>query len=431
MKTPIRAWKGLQEPSAYVGLCIILLSLILYLPFLAVPFLPDDYLQITLARNFGPIGQWRNLFDDPLFRNRATSLVLTYWTDSLFPLSPLACGTSSILLHAVNGILVYFLGTARAIGWRLSALTAIMFVLQERHHEAVIWYASLPELLVFMFVLVTLLLWIRWLHHDGASIALWSAALTSFALALLSKESAVAAICFMIIFAVLEKSSFRRTVLGLTPFVLASIAYVLWVFQGHDQNHHFSDGTFVLQSGFLKVAILSMGRGLWLWGWLALIFLVSVGIRNRKLLGAALVWMFGALLPYSFLTYMTTVPSRHHYLAAVGCSLVIALAMVRLSERRAFSRVIPLCFMIIGLHHALYLWTAKYRQFEKRSEPIEAFMGFLDKEPRRPVLIHCSDYLFLEAQRAAHLRRGEPEQNVVLDLAAADDRGPSYCLPKL
>jgi hypothetical protein len=79
----------------------------------------------------------------------------------------------------------------------------------------------------------------------------------------------------------------------------------------------------------------------------------------------------------------------------------------------------------------VYLWTAKYRQFEKRSEPIESLIHFLDTEPRRPVVIHCSDYLFLEAQRAVHLRRGEPEQNLLLDLSAVDGAGPSYCLPKI
>src|SRR5262249_11296918 len=160
VKKPAFSSNLLERPSLYIGLWIVLLSGIPYFPFLAVPFLPDDYLQITLARELGPVSHWLHLLDDPLFRNRATSIVMTYWTDWLFPLSPLACGISSILLHALNGLLVYGLGAARSIGWRLSALTAIMFAVQERHHEAIVWYAALPELLVFMFVLTTLLLWL-------------------------------------------------------------------------------------------------------------------------------------------------------------------------------------------------------------------------------------------------------------------------------
>jgi hypothetical protein len=408
-----------------------LLSAILYLPFLAVPFLPDDYLQITLARQLGPIRHWHDLFADPLFRNRATSLVMTYWTDWFFPLSERACGISSILLHAVNGLLVYGLGMARSIGWRLSALTAITFALQERHHEAVVWYAALPELLVFMFVLTTLLLWIGWLHQEGTSIAIWIAMLMSFALALLSKESAVVGVLLMLLVAFLENAQIRRLLYGLTPLLIMASGYMVWVFAGRPQNHHFSDGTFVFQMGFVKTAVLSAGRGLWLWGWAALVLLLVLRTRKISLLISALVWILAGLLPYSFLTYMRTVPSRHHYLAAVGCSLIIAMAILSLFERTRRPQLIPLFLLVIGLHHTAYLWTVKYRQFERRSEPIESLIRFLGNEPRRPIVIHCSGYLFAEAQRAAYLRRGEPEQNLVLDLSPTNDDNPSYCLPEL
>jgi hypothetical protein len=424
------SFEALQEPSACVALCIVGLSCLLYLPFLTVPFLPDDYLQITLARSLGPVDQWGHIFEDPLFRNRATSLLLTYWTDLLFPLSPLACGISSILLHGVNGLLVYGLGSARSIGWRLSAITAILFATQERHHEAIVWYASLPELLVFTFVLITLLLWIRWLHANGISITLRTVMLISFVLALLSKESAVVAIPLMALMAFLEKAPIRRTLWALIPFILICGVYVLWVLQGRENNHHFYDGTFVAQLGFLKTVALSTVRGLWVWGWVAVTVLLVFRTRQRAMVVVALLWMFASLFPYSFLTYMRTVPSRHHYLAAVGCSLIIAMAIQTLHERTNRSRIVLWCLLVIGLHHAAYLWTAKYRQFERRAEPIEAFLHFLRNEPRRPILIHCSDYLFSEAQRAAFLRRGEPEQNFVLDLSGARD-GPSYCLPKL
>jgi len=424
--------EALREPSRYVALCIVLLSFLLYIPFLAGPFLPDDYLQITLARNLGSISQWPRLFEDPLFRNRATSIVMTYWTDWLFPLSPIAFGISSILLHALNSLLVYSLGSARSIGWQLSALTAMVFALQERHHEAVVWYASQPELLVFAFVLITLLLWLRWLHGKGRAVLLWPAMLLSFALALLSKESAVAAVPLMMLLARFEKAERRRTLVGLIPFAVVALAYVAWIFQGQAQNHHFSDGTFAVQAGFIKTAVLSTGRGLWVWGWVGLVLLLAVEFKKRlPLIAGALLWMVTSLLPYSFLTYMPTVPSRHQYLAAVGCSLIVAIAMIALYRRTGRRRVVLACFLVIGIHHSAYLWTSKYRQFEKRSEPIEAFLHFLSTEPRRPVVIHCSDYLFSEARRAARLRLGEPEENLVLDLSTAPNGGPLYCLPKL
>src|SRR5262245_3158553 len=240
---------AMEQPSFYIVFSIVVLSCILYVPFLRLPLLPDDYLQITLGRKFGPLGEWHSLLKDPLFRNRATSLILTYWTDLLFPFSRLAFGVSSILLHATNGLLVYALGTARSVGWRLSAITAIVFVLQERPHEAVIWYAALPELLMFFFALCCLLLWIRWLRSPIFSFGLWLGILICFVLAQLSKESAVAAIFLMIALAVVERASLRRVVAGLSPLVLVAAVYVITIFWGRDQNHHFIDGTFALQSG--------------------------------------------------------------------------------------------------------------------------------------------------------------------------------------
>jgi hypothetical protein len=420
---------AMDQPSFYIFFGIVVLSCILYIPFLRLPLLPDDYLQITLGRKLGRVAEWQSLLQDPLFRNRTTSLIFTYWTDLLFPLSRLAFGASSILLHAANGLLVYALGMARSVGWRLSAIIAIVFVLQERHHEAVIWYAALPELLVFFFALSCVLLWVRWLRSPRRSIALWSGVMTCFLLAVFSKESAVATIFLMIVLAIVERASVRRVFVGLLPVVLVAAVYVISIFWGRDQNHHFIDGTFALQSGFISALFLSAGRGLWIWGWVGLGTLKILGVRNRLLLVGALCWIVAALLPYSFLTYMGTVPSRHHYLAAVGYSLITALALQGLLDRTRNLRLVAVLLLVIGLHHSSYLWTSKYRHFEKRSEPIEAFMRFLRDEPRRPVFVYCSDYYFSEARRAAYLRLRETEENFVLDFSGGNGNSPAYCLP--
>jgi hypothetical protein len=408
---------------------IVALSCTLYIPFLELPLLPDDYLQITLGQKLRHSTGWLSLLGDPLFRNRATSLILTYTTDLLFPFSRIAFGVSSILLHAVNGLLVYALGTMRSVGWRLSALSAIVFVLQERHHEAVIWYAALPELLVFFFTFGCLLLWIQWLRLPTKSVGLWLGVLVCFISALVSKESGLAAFFLMIILAAAERASLRRVIAGLVPLVPVVAAYVISIFLGRDQNHHFIDGTFALQMGFVGVVLRSASRGLWVWGWVGLGALTILGVRHRLLLTAALCWIVAALLPYSFLTYMDTVPSRHHYLAAVGYSMITALALQHSLDRTRKLRVVGVCLLVIALHHTSYLWTAKYRQFQKRSEPIESFIRFLQNEPRRPVLIHCSDYYFSEARRAAYLRLKEPEGNFVLNASGADRHSIAYCLP--
>jgi len=417
-----------ERGSTLIVFLIFLLSIVIYLPFLALPLLPDDYLQVTLARKYGPVSAWGALAEDPLYRSRATSLILTYWTDTVFGFSRLAFGISSILLHAVNALLVYALGAARRIGWRLSALTAVFFVLQERYHEAVIWYSALPELLVFCFSLLTLLFWVRWLQSAEPSALAWAGALACFCLALLSKESAVSVILLMLLFVVGESGPRRRLLRALLPFGLLVAAYFVLVFSGQDRNHHFWDGTFSLQAGALKALIGSAIRALWIWGIVGVIVLLVFAPRKRYgLMALALGWILIALLPYSFLTYMPRVPSRHHYLAAVGCSLILALGATSLKERVGKRWVIGLCVLLIGVHHISYLWTVKYHQFRERSEPIEALLRFMRREQKRPVLIRCFPYSFDEARRAIALRIGEPKESLILDTASSNADLPSFC----
>jgi len=418
-------WRNYSIP---IALLIVLLSIVVYLPFLALPLLPDDYLQVTLARKYGPISAWGALAEDPLYRSRATSLILTYWTDTVFGFSRLAFGISSLLLHMVNALLVYALGAARRIGWRLSALTAAFFVLQERYHEAVIWYSALPELLAFCFSLLTLLFWVRWLRSPETSALPWVGAMACFCLALLSKESAVSVVLLMLLFVVSENSPRRRSLLALLPFGLLGTAYASLVFSGQDRNHHFRDGTFSLHIGALKALTGSAIRDLWIWGIVGLVVLLVFAFRKRYgVTMLALGWILIALLPYSFLTYMPRVPSRHHYLAAVGCSLILALSATALQERIGKRWIIGLCALLIGVHHISYLWTAKYHQFRERSEPIEALLRFMRHEQKRPVVIHCFPYSFDEARRAILLRIGEPEGSLILDTASSDADLPSFC----
>jgi hypothetical protein len=426
-----RRWSLIRQIDCYstaIAFLIVLLSAVIYLPFLALPLLPDDYLQVMLARKYGPVSAWGDLADDPLYRNRATSLILTYWTDAIFGFSRLAFGISSLFLHAVNALLVYLLGKARCIGWRLSALTAIFFVLQERYHEAVIWYSAMPELLAFCFSLSTLLLWVRWLHSPDTSALAWVGALACFCLALLSKESAVSIVLLMLLYVVNESGLRRRSLRALLPFGLLGVGYVGLVISGQDRNHHFWDGTFSLQATALLALIGSAIRALWIWGIVALaVVLVFALPKQRGLIRLALGWVLITLLPYSFLTYMSRVPSRHHYLAAVGCSLILSLGATALQERVGKPWVIGLCALLIGVHHTSYLWTVKYRQFLERSEPVEALLRFMRRERGRPVVIRCFPYSFAEARRAVVLRLGEPEGSLILDVASSNTDLPSFC----
>jgi hypothetical protein len=66
------------------------LAILPYLRALGLPMISDDHLQVMLGRQYGPASGWSALTHDVLYRSRATSLLLTHWTEILTGLSPLA-----------------------------------------------------------------------------------------------------------------------------------------------------------------------------------------------------------------------------------------------------------------------------------------------------------------------------------------------------
>ena len=230
--------------TALAGLCMLA-----YGPALFLPFIADDYVQIRLARHFVSIEGWSALASDALYRCRATSLLLTYWTDRIFGLNELAFYASSQLLHLLNTLLVFSLGAWRAIGWRVSTIAAAFFAIYQGHQEAVMWYSALPELLVFLFAVACFLFWVLWLQSDGRH-AYYAASLVCFGLALLSKESAVAVVGLLALAICVERTQWRRRILWLTPFAALAVVYAALIFAARNTHLHFNDaGTFSITQG--------------------------------------------------------------------------------------------------------------------------------------------------------------------------------------
>lgn len=349
-----------------------------YLPFTDLPPLPDDYLQAELGQRLLDQPGW--LLQDPLYRCRATSIALTAATLKWFGFSATAFTWTSILLHCANAILVYLLGSIRWIGWRVSLVAALVFAAGERHHEAVIWYAALPDLLVFGFAVASLLGWLRWL--EGGRLPWLALAAAGFAFALVSKESGVL-LCavFPLLCLVLRE---RRP----APWIAAAIflgcgaAYFAGSWLARDANQHYRDGTFALTWNVLPVLLRSTARSLWAWGALALFSLWTLRRRIPRAVLLAAVWLPAALLPYSFLTYTDRVPSRHHYAAGLAVALLIGLAFWH-GRRRWLRGLTGLAVLVFVLHNWGYLWTYKKQQFWQRAEPLEAYLRQADTELRQ------------------------------------------------
>ncbi len=401
-----------------------LLAVVPYLRTLTLPFIADDYVQIWLGRNFAPPDRWTALASDALYRCRATSIFLTYWTERAFGLHPMIFNASNLLVHIANTCLVFALGLWRPIGWRLAAVAAAFFAVYEGHQEAVVWYAALPETLVFFFSLSAFLFWVLWIQRRSP--ACLAASFAAFLLALASKESGAAVAALVLLPVWTERPPLRRWLPAWLAFAAAALFYVVLMFTAEGDYLHLRDGAFTPGFHFLLVLGNSFARMFWIWGWLALLALALWRERGRaRLLGLAAAWAVITFLPYSFLSYMNRVPSRHTYLASVALAWVVAAALLALWDRAGTRRAwaAGTVAVVMLLHNCGWIWFRKYHQFAERARPTEEFVAFVRSRPD-PIYVHCFRYPVLVAIWAADMRLGRK----VLPLTSFEDvRGVVYC----
>jgi len=408
---------------------IVLLSLLAYGPMLSLPFISDDYVQIGLARQYGPVSGWSELARDPLYRCRATSLLLTWWKLELFGLSPWIYNVFSLAVHILNCLLVFALGAWPLVGWRVAAAAAMFFAVYEGHQEAVVWYAALPELLVAVFVLASVVFWLGWLRGGPRRRWYYRFSLGCFILALFSKESAVVVVALAPIAAAIDGKPWRDWLRAALPFAALAALYSLASVLGQARNVHFYDGTFSLGGHFLVTLAVSVFRLFWFWGLLGLLAAVVLRLgRWKTLLLFAGCWILITLLPYSFLTYMPRVPSRHVYLASIGLALVAGVAFLEVSARlgpRWRPAPVLLALLMVG-HNSGYLWWKKLPQYVERAAPTEELIR-VARSVDGPVFVECFPYAPEVAWRALEIAAGRDRSTTVFDPSRGRHLRARYC----
>ena len=368
-------------------------GIVAYAPSLHIPLIADDFPNIAQALSWGAPEGIAALFQDAQFRLRATS----YWTMfalwQIGELAPWIYHGASLLLHIVNAWLVFAVAccwerTRAAAPW-----AAFFFAVHEGHQEAVMWFSAINELLMFGFGMASLWCWLR--RKDAASVAL-------FALALVSKESAVVLLPLL---ALTDPQRWKR----LLPHAALAALAVASIVQSHSNSFRFNDGSFSLHAPFWITWPRSLSRLLWFWGWAAAgMVWLSRDRELRAIAGRALAWMGIALVPYSFLTYSTQIPSRQTYLASAGLALLVGMAGVKLPGRRWAIAAVA----VMLLHNAGYLWTKKREQFIERSAPTAALITVAQRTHRR-IWVRCFPLPRIVAEEAVRLGAGRPANALV------------------
>jgi hypothetical protein len=347
------------------------LAILAYLPALRLPFIAEDFTQIPLARQFAVEG-WKPLFHEVNLGPRATYMVMSALLDRTFGFNPFPFYAVSIILHALCVLLVYASGVWNRLGRPAAFWGAAFFAVQEGHQEAVMGLASSMYLLVFLFGVAAWVCWVKWLQE--ANWKWYAAAIVCFVLAAASNESVCSIAGLMLLPVVLERRYWRHGLTGAAPFLAMAAAYMIFVVGGRVEGPGYHDIRFSLSAPWLRILFNSLWRLLFVWGFAALAALLWVGRRtDRWLVGASMLWMIFSLLPYSFLTYMLQVPSRHTYLATAGLAWLFGTAAARLYEQRKQTALVILCVSALAVNLEI-LWVKKMAQFRERAEPTELLL---------------------------------------------------------
>jgi hypothetical protein len=349
---------------------IVGVSVVTYLPAVNNFFISDDFtlLSYLTALKQDPL----YIIEAPSEFFRLVSYIYFWLCSSIFGLNSAGYYWSGIALHALASLLVFALVTRLTAepvaGWA----AALFFSAYERHQEAVMWISAVNETILAVNCLVFLLLWERFTPTTRR------VACVAFALALFSKEAAVALLPLAVLLLRLKGFTWRAAFKESLPLTAITAGYVyLWLSRASG-NFFVTDHYYALGFHFLPVYARSVVRLLapavpFLLAGLVLRRMVDVRglFRDRRFLFfAALVLL--TTIPYSFLTYLPSIPSRNTYLPSAGLAGMLGMMFVlvyrAVSAQRA-KAFVAVMFTTTIAANAGYVWMKKEPQYLGRAAP--------------------------------------------------------------
>jgi protein O-mannosyl-transferase len=233
-------WQRWEMPLAIALLAG--LVAIAYWPALHAGFIWDDDYYVTKNPLLTESNGWRNIWFSPERQSQFFPLVFSTLRleHDLWGLKPLGYHLFNILFHAADAVLVWLLLKRLAIPG--SWLAAALFALHPVQVESVAWISELKNTQSTFFYLMTLLVWINFLHVETSN--RWKYYLLAFllyVLALLSKTTActLPAALLLIPWIQGERIGWTRFI-QIVPFFLLSIAagaVSIW-WEWHLGNYH-------------------------------------------------------------------------------------------------------------------------------------------------------------------------------------------------
>ncbi len=375
--------------SRFVRLFVLIgILLIAYLNTLQNTFVYDDVFTIT--DNYF-IRDWKNffsLFTYDYFQSSGEVtyrpvVTLSYFIDySIWHLNPAGFHLTNILLHMMNGVLVYILLSTFGKDKTIPFLASILFVLHPILTEAVNGISYREDLLATTFFLGAMLLFMKSkIQNPKSKIAhyLYPLSLFSYLLALCSKEIAITLPLMVFLFDWIfgDRSKKKNNVIRYySGFIIVSGFYLflrfVWLHNPAEKQLQYPDNSFLtnlltmpkILCSYIKLLFFPISfnaeyiisyiktpvTGAFI---LSMIFLSVTGViiyrfyNHSKHLFFFLLWFFITLAPtMNIIPIANIMAERYLYLPSVGFCAILACTVTGIWR---YTRVVSITFLILLL----------------------------------------------------------------------------------
>ena len=385
---------ALPVASKWIPWAVLAITAAVYLPSLTFGFVCDDTQQIVWSQpnftfravpSYFTSDVWSYSSRDRTNYYRPVFLIWLMLNSKFVGLNTVLWHLSAILAHLAATLLFYFLARRLIADPLLAGVAALLFGVHPAHVEAVSWVSGATEALFAILAFAAILCHLRWREESGR----WRiASLAFFALALLSKESAVALpvliAAYEWLFPAGPGSRIRRVVWVVLPYAAVFLLYLPLRIDAlgglMPMTAHWT--VFMLWATAPRVLAFYLFH-LFLPTEHSLFYPITpvrelgstnffIPLLTVAVAAAALLWISRRSPLAAFSSALLIVPilpvlnlrafpfddflhDRYIYLAIAGFSMLIALAI------RAVSRGRPWLFQAIVLAHALVLSTITLR----------------------------------------------------------------------
>ncbi len=192
---------GRNTPQWLMLLVVLLLTFAAYAPTLRYQFVHDDQGQIVANPS---VQSWRHLpqyFTEQVWAGYNPGLTGNYYrpvfliwlrlNDMVFGLHPWGWHLTTLLLHLLTTLLVYFLARRLVRDPFTAAVAALLFGLHPVHIEAVAWISGLTEPLLAVFFILAFLCYLQAREAQEHKARWLALSLALFVVAMLEKETGV------------------------------------------------------------------------------------------------------------------------------------------------------------------------------------------------------------------------------------------------